>query len=62
MKSDRFTFLVNEVITKNGAGHKLLAKLVEDKEISKIDEAKILIAVKIAIMSKRVEELCELIE
>jgi coenzyme F420-reducing hydrogenase beta subunit len=62
MTNERFTFLVNEVVVKNGEGHKLLEQLVEDNEISKLEETKILIAAKLAILSKKVDEWCERLE
>jgi hypothetical protein len=62
MTNDRFIFLVNEVVVKNGEGHKYLAKLVASKEISKLDETKILIAAQLEILTKKVEEWCNILE
>jgi len=62
MTNDRFTFLVNEVVIKNGEGHQYLSKLVSAKEISKLDETKILIAAQLEILTKKVEEWCKVLE
>jgi hypothetical protein len=62
MTNERFDFLVNEVVVKNGDGHKFLAKLVEDNEISKLEETKILIAAKLSILAQKIEEWSDNIE
>lgn len=62
MTPEKFNFLVNEVITRNGSGQLFLASLVEQKEISKLDETKILIMAKIAILTKKMDDLCTKME
>lgn len=62
MTPDRFNFLVKEVITKNGSGNAFLSLLVEQKEISKLEETKILLMAKIAILTKKMEDLCAKLE
>lgn len=62
MTNERFDFLVNEVISRNGTAQQFLAKLVEDQEISPTEEKKILFAAKVAMLTKRVEQLCSIIE
>lgn len=62
MTKDKFDFLVNEVVVRNGEGHKLLEQLVESNEISKLEETKILITAKIKLLEKKMEAWCEYLD
>lgn len=62
MTNERFDFLINEVINRNGTAQQFLAKLVEDQEISRLEETKILLMAKIKILTKKMEDLYSKLE